>query len=272
MGSMLSDEAFRKLLTYLDRPWSGFRKIRRGVKRRLGRHMEELGCSSVEAYILAMQGRPDVREKCERCLLVSISRFFRDRRLWIDLRERILPNLVEHFGAPIRIWSAGCACGEEPYSLAMVWHALPGQPCLRLLATDADGQCLDRARAGIYGRSSLKEVPDDQRALFFDTQRGGRRYRIKSHLLRPIAWQRHQLLDRPPQGPFHAIFLRNNLLTYYQGPVLGAALERILAVLAPGGYLVVGSHEKLPPTAMALARDAKCPWVYRLERTVSASG
>jgi len=261
---MLSDEDFRILLLHLDRPWAGFRKVRRGVKRRIRFHMQALGCSSATAYLQVIKRRPEIRAECERRLLVTISRFFRDRQLWQAFRERLLPGLVGRFEAPIRIWSAGCAGGEEPYSLAMVWQSLPGSPPLELLATDADVRCLDRARAGVYGRSSLKEVPDDIRTHFFDPQRGGRQFQIKPCLFRPIEWRLHQLLDPPPPGPFHAILLRNNLLTYHQGVSLQAAFGRILSVLTPGGYLVVGSHEKLPSSSLPLVRDENCPWVYML--------
>lgn len=261
---MLSDDEFRELLGILDRPWAGFRKVRKGVKKRIRRHMEELGFTAVEGYFREIERRPEIRLKCERCLMVSISRFFRDRMLWRAMAERLLPELIEGFEPPIRIWSAGCAGGEEPYSLAMVWHSLPHAPTLELLATDADVRCLERAREGVYGRSSLKEVPDDFRTLFFDPKRGGRQFQIKSRLLTPIDWRLHQLMGRPPQGPFHAILLRNNLLTYYQGPPLRDAFERILTVLTPGGYLVVGSHEKLPDSSFPLLRDENCPWVYKL--------
>ena len=266
---MLSDDAFKKLLGHLDRPWNGFRKVRKGVKKRLRLHMEELGHTTVEGYLLEMERCPEVRTECEHRLMVNISRFFRDRQLWQAFRQRLLPDLIGRFQAPIRIWSAGCANGEEPYSLAMVWQSLPGAPPLELLATDADVRCLDRARAGVYGRSSLKEVPDDIRTHFFDPKRGGRQFQIKPRLLTPIDWRPHQLLNRPPPGPFHAILLRNNLLTYHQGDSLQAAFGRILTVLAPGGYLVVGSHEKLPSSSFALVRDEKCPWVYQWAKNAS---
>ncbi len=261
---MLSDNEFKKLLGHLNRPWEGFRKVRKGVKKRIRRHMEELGHTTVEGYLLEMERRPEVRVECEQRLMVTISRFFRDRQLWQAFRERLLPDLIGRFADPVRIWSAGCANGEEAYSLAMVWHSLPSSPPLQLLATDADARCLDRARAGVYGRSSLKEVPADMLARYFDPHRGGRQFHIKAHLLAPITWRRHHLLDRPPTGPFHVILLRNNLLTYHQGLSLQAAFERILTVLAPGGYLVVGSHEKLPSSSLPLVRGENCPWVYQL--------
>jgi chemotaxis protein methyltransferase CheR len=266
---MLNDNEFKKLLGYLDRPWDGFRKVRKKVKKRIRLHMEELGYATVEGYLVALDLQPEVRAECEHRLMVTISRFFRDRQLWQAFRERLMPALIERFEPPIRIWSAGCAGGEEPYSLAMVWQSLPGAPPLELLATDADVRCLDRARTGVYGRSSLKDVPDDIRTLYFDPNRSGRQFQIKSRLLTPIDWRPHQLLNRPPPGSFHAILLRNNLLTYHQGASLQAAFGRILTVLAPGGYLVVGSHEKLPASSFALVRDEKCPWVYQWAKNAS---
>ena len=164
---MLSDTEFRNLLEHLNRPWAGFRKVRKGVKKRIRRHMQEMGCSTIEQYIVQLAQQPGAKAGCEQCLRVTISRFFRDRQLWQTLAARILPDLAERFAPPIRIWSAGCACGEEPYSLAMAWDGLAHPPTLDLLATDAGGICLARAREGTYGRNSLKEVPDELRERYF---------------------------------------------------------------------------------------------------------
>ena len=176
---MLDDNAFRLLLKHFDRPWAGYRKVRKGVKKRLRHHMQSLGCKTIEAYLVKLQELPDERQVCEQCLLVTISRFFRDRELWRDLKARLLPSLVEICDAPLRIWSAGCACGEEPYSLAMVLASLDGAPPATLLATDIQTICLDRAREGIYNPGSLKEVPDELLQVYFDRLQGGRCFRIK---------------------------------------------------------------------------------------------
>jgi len=228
--------------------------------------MEELGCASADAYIQELERMPAARAECERRLLVSISRFFRDRQLWRMLGQHTLPELIERFQPPIRVWSAGCACGEEPYTLAMLWKLLPQAPDLEILATDADAQCLDRARAGLYGRGSLREVPEDLRLAFFESRKGGRQFQIKSHLLAKTNWRRHRMQDPPPQGFFHALFMRNSLLTYYQGPARQATFERVLTRLLPGGYLIVGAHEKPPASSLPLVRDDHCPWVYKLNR------
>jgi chemotaxis protein methyltransferase CheR len=265
---MLSDTEFRQVLDHLNRPWAGYRKVRKGVKKRVRRHMADLGCSTLELYLLALARQSGARAACEQCLRVTISRFFRDPQLWQTLRERILPGLVDHFPAPLRIWSAGCACGEEPYSLAMVWEELNRPTQLDLLATDIGGTCLARARAGVYSPSSLKRMPDGLKKRYFDSRKAGRQFVIRSHGLPPIRWRQHDLLDPPPEGgPFHLILLRNNLLTYYQGSDLRAAFMRILSALVPGGYLVTGAHEHLTVSDTRLARDDRCPWIYRLGKS-----
>jgi chemotaxis protein methyltransferase CheR len=236
--------------------------VRKGVKKRIRRHMAELGCSTIEQYFTALS-KPGARADCEQCLRVTISRFFRDPPLWQTLEDRILPHLSQVFPAPLRIWSAGCASGEEPYSLAMLCQALTPPLAPILLATDAQDDCLRRARQGEYSRGSLKELPETMQSRYFDLK--GRQAVIRPHRLPPIDWQVHDLVNDPVQGePFHLILLRNNLLTYYQGSVLQAAFLKVVSRLAPGGCLVIGRHEALPAPGVALIRDKACPWVYWL--------
>lgn len=263
---MLSDNEFRILLDQLDRPWAGYRKVRKGVKKRLRRHMLELGCVSLGPYLDRLIRDPKARAACENCLRVTISRFFRDRQLWHTLRSRILTDLVQRFPPPIRIWSAGCASGEEAYSLAMTWNELGRPSRLDLLATDTGSICLERARAGVYTRTSLNEVPGEIREKYFDPRKGARQFLIRSKRLPPIRWRHHDLLAPVPENdPFHMILLRNNLLTYYQGPEQRDAFARIAACLAPAGFMVTGAHERPPESDATLIRDDHCPWVYRLE-------
>jgi chemotaxis methyl-accepting protein methylase len=263
---MLSDHEFSILLEQLNRPWAGFRKVRRGVKKRIRRHMAELGCSTIEQYLVAIS-RPHARAVCEQCLRVTISRFFRDRPLWKTLQERILADLTRQFPSPLRIWSAGCACGEEAYSLAMLCKTLPHADPPIIVATDAQRDCLQRAREGIYGRGSLKALPDEMQQRYVDIGRKGRQVVVRKHLLPPIRWQVHDLMRGPVDGPpFHLILLRNNLLTYYQGRVLQDAFSKILSSLTPGGGLVIGRHERLPDADYPLIRDAGCAWVFWLQK------
>jgi chemotaxis methyl-accepting protein methylase len=264
---MMGDDDFRRLLDHLDRPWAGFRKVRKGVKKRLRRHMTRLGCDSIQDYLGRIDGDAVARAGCEDCLAVTISRFLRDRGLWQGLQDRILPGLAERFGDPLSAWSAGCAGGEEPYSLAMVALAAadnrPAAASIRILATDARPPCLERAVEGRYPASSLREVPESWRDRFFRPA-GRRAWRVDPGLGEGIRWQVHDLLAVPPEGSFHLVFLRNNLLTYYRGRRLETAFHGIVGRIPEGGVLVVGSHER-PPAHPRLGRDPACPWVYRVQ-------
>jgi chemotaxis protein methyltransferase CheR len=197
---------------------------------------------------------------------VTISRFYRDRQLWVHLEKRILPELLDRFPYGLTAWSAGCACGEEPYSLAMAWEAFTTSattsPPLRILATDAGKVCLERAKAGQYSLSSLKEMPDELKAHWFEKVPGKRQWQIAPFLGKHIEWLDHDLLSPPPPHLFHLIFLRNNLLTYHRGQVLETAFEHITGTLAAGGVLIIGAHEHLPARNRHLKRDVDCPWVY----------
>jgi chemotaxis protein methyltransferase CheR len=263
---MLSDDEFRQLLMHLGRPWNGFRKVRKGVKKRVRRHMQAMGCTGMDAYLDLLKRNPEARDTCQRCLTVTISRFFRDRRLWDHLYARVLPELITRFPERLTAWSAGCANGEEPYTLAMIWEALAAPrltaPAMDILATDADPSCIQRAETGQYPQSSFREMPEDFRNRWFHRSAGGRCWQIDAYLRRRIRWKVHQLLEDPPAGRFQLILLRNNLLTYYQGPGMIAAMERIAAALTDGGLLVLGSHERLPTLKVALFRDPQCPWLY----------
>ncbi len=260
---MLNDDEFRRVLEHLDRPWAGFRKVRKGVKKRLRRHMQALGCLSVEAYLQRLDRQPEVRKACERHLIVTISRFFRDHRLWACLRDRILPQLIDSLHGPMRAWSAGCANGEEPYSLSILWEEAAADHLLTTAATDVSSQCLARAQAAIYDRSSLKQVPEDLRKKYFEQTLSGHRFVLKPLLKSKIHWQQRNLFDGPLPGRFHLVFLRNNLLTYYRGSAQVRAFEQIAGTLVQGGYLIVGSHEHPPSTGMDLIRDDVWPWIYQ---------
>ena len=157
---MLDDHDFRVLLNHLDRPWSGYRKVRKGVKKRVRRHMIQLSCTTIQDYLQRIDQYPDAWTQCQDFLAVTISRFFRDRQLWEHLQKRILPDLAQRFSERLRTWSAGCANGEEPYSLFMVaaaaFEAISDMGTIQILATDANIGCLQRAREGRFPESSLK--------------------------------------------------------------------------------------------------------------------
>lgn len=248
--AIMDDNEFRQILNKFDLSWSGYRKVRKGVKKRIARHMRLLDMSTAEGLLKAAEYDPGLRQQLELLLKVSISRFFRDRKLWQDMETRVLPALIRMSDTKTRVWSAGCACGEEVYSLAIVWDrfvsTMANSPELELIATDSNPDVLEKAKAGVYAKSSLKELDGHVLEQYFTPVAG--RFMIRASLKTRVTWQMHDLIaEALPRGQFLLIFLRNNLLTYYGNDSRDAALARILDRLAPGGFLVIGAHEKIPP-------------------------
>lgn len=265
----MHDDQFRQLLDRFNYSWTGYRKVRKGVKKRISRHMQELNCPNIKAYLDLLNESDAVRQESERRMTVSISRFFRDRKLWYDLEEDILPRMIGTERKILRVWSAGCARGEEVYSLKIVWDRLIGKhvhvPDLGITATDMHPDYIEKARAGIYTQSSLKEVPLEIRERYFDTRKRGHHFEVKAFLKKGVDWKIQDIFTDSPGSPFDIIFLRNNLLTYYKKHKKKEGLTKVIKALASDGWLIVGSHEKMPSGTLNIERHNTIPWVYRRE-------
>ncbi len=258
---MLSDNDFKNLLLHFNRPWKGYRKVRKGVKKRLRRHMLRLGATSLEEYLYILEKEKVEKQLFENCLCVTISRFFRDRALWKYLQENILPQLFIASPGGLQVWSVGCAGGEEVFSLAIILDQRNRLDKVSILASDLREENLQRGQKGVYNSSSLKEVSASIISAYF-SKTSTEEYCISTTLGERITWQRHDFLSKPPKGPFHLIFLRNNLLTYHQGPHQQRSLHRIVDSLAPKSFLIVGSHERVTNLAARLIPDNSSPYIY----------
>lgn len=241
---------FSRLLNCFDLCAEGYRKVRRGVQKRIVRHMQQLGCPSVRDYLARLESDGGTREEARRLLDVSISRFFRDGDLWQTLEAETLPSLVAAHPSGLRIWSAGCALGQEVYSIRMLWARLAGgataMPPLDLLATDVNPAYLERAIEGVYPARALARMPEEARARFF-LPAGRGSVRVAGELRQGIRWQVHDLATHPPPArEVHIVFLRNNLLTYYRKEIVEATLPAIAGSVAVDGFLVIGRKEHLP--------------------------
>lgn len=226
--------------------------------------MESLGCSSIEEYLDVLDENPAEQETLLFYLRITISRFFRDRKLWISLADSVFPFLLEQNDA-LKIWCAGCCCGEEVYSLNIL-HQAHWASCssIEILATDANDACLERAQKGIFQKSSLREVGPTMLSTCFHPSVHRNEFAINQTLKNGITWKNHDFFSALPDRGFHAVFLRNNLLTYHSLGVQSNVLNRILQSLLPGGFLVIGSHEILPPQTFNLVPTA-CNMIYQLQ-------
>lgn len=216
---------------------------RRNIRRRIVRRMESAGIHEFHRYMDRLRRDPEELSALRAILVVTISRFFRNARVFRFLSSEILPRLAEN-SRPVA-WSAGCASGEEPYSVRMAWEEMPGEkPGLLLLATDVDPACLERAEAGWYPESSLRELPPDFRRKYFT--REGNLYRVCEAVRRSVEFRRLDLLCDPPPGRFDLILCRNAAFTYF-GPGERLGVARAFAeALREGGHLVIGRTESLP--------------------------
>jgi chemotaxis methyl-accepting protein methylase len=262
----MNDDQFRQLLDDLGFSWQGYRKVRKGVMKRLVRHMRLLHISDAGDYLKRIRAVPEMRREAERLMTVPISRFFRDRPLWSAIKEKLLPDILSTDPACVRVWSAGCALGQEVYSFKMIWllweDGSGPLPPLILTATDMNQEYLDMAASGVYGSHISKDIPEACLKRFF--RYDGQHYFVADTLKRDISWQRHDLAGSIPMaGPFHLIFLRNNLLTYYKEGLREGPLGRIAETLTAGGYLIIGAREVMPLAGQKLKRFEDYPGIFR---------
>jgi chemotaxis protein methyltransferase CheR len=263
----MNDQQFRQLLNRYQFSWKGYRRVRKGVKKRIDRYMQSMRCRTVKDFLIELDKNNEARDHCERLMTVSISRFFRDRALWRGLKEQILPAFINAGKNKVRFWSAGCACGEEVYSFKIIWDCMSSSylhfPDLEVLATDINPVYLDRARTGIYPSSSLKEATKEIYSQYFE-QKGTRKlFEVRSSLKEGITWKHLHLLSDPPDLEFDIIFLRNNILTYYDDPLKIKVFRNVMGRLKPRGILVLGSHERIPFETEDLANVDPYPYVFR---------
>lgn len=249
--------------------WSGFRRVRRQVCRRLGRRIQELRLPGFATYRDYVARHPEEWPTVDACCRISISRWVRDAAVFDTLGREVLPALAPDSRArgasALRCWSAGCASGEEPYSLGALWrlHLAPRFPSLDLviLATDADAELLERARQATYPESSLREVPAEWRERVFTRTDG--RFTVKPEFRVNIAFQEQDLREMTPVGPLDLILCRYLAFTYFDDATRRDVLGRMLAVLRPAGVLVIGAKEQLPEGIPGLAPWPRESAIYR---------
>jgi len=221
----------------------------------------------MDAFVLSFKKNPKRRRLVEKLMAVSISRFFRDRKLWETMERHVLPAMIAEGKQETKVWSAGCASGEEIYSFRILWEEWARNrdrtPKLELWATDMNPELIDRARTGVYSSSSLKEVPEEWRSKYFSPVKANR-WAISDLLKEGIHWKVHNLLvHEPPSIGFQIIFLRNNLLTYYKVETLRPALAKLIETLSPSGFLMIGVHENLPREFTELAPFPHHPNIFQ---------
>jgi chemotaxis protein methyltransferase CheR len=251
--------------------WAGFRKVRGQVCKRIGRRITELGLPGLTGYRLLLAEKPDEWKTLEKLCRVTISRFYRDIGTFELLGRELMPDIARTASGKgeleLRAWCAGCASGEEPYTLKILWEFLIKQntPGIKLLitATDSDPKMLERAEKGCYRDSSVKELPLAWREkVFHSTRRLGGDYCLKSQYREGIEFIAQDIRHDMPEGGFHVVFCRNLVFTYFDDELQKECLEKITERIVPGGALIIGGHETLPQPCAGLEEWRKATGIY----------
>jgi chemotaxis protein methyltransferase CheR len=243
------DQFLKEIAPRLGLQWKPFKKD--GIKRRLDRRIIEIGYSSFEQYLQEIDHHAEEEDRLSQILTVTISRFFRDREVFKILETTLIPTLLKNKDKKrLKIGSIGCASGEEPYSLSLLWKEAfeKDHPEIRLsiIATDINGSVLVRAKDGRYKESSLKEVSEGVRRKFFKPENGI--YILDRKIRETVDFRRHNVLQDEFFSDTDILFCRNCAFTYLSKESQQEVLKRIVSSLSGEGYLVIGKEELLPLT------------------------
>lgn len=223
------------------------------VQGRIARRMRELGLGSYEAYCnYVREAGPEELVSLINALTTNVTSFFRENHHFDALSSYMLPEALKRNAASrrLRIWSAGCSTGEEPYCIAMVAaEQMPSAPKwdFKILATDIDSDVIAEAQRGVYPLERVSAIPEARLRRFFrrgtGTESGNAR--VSPELARLIAFRSLNLMrEWPMRGPFDIIFCRN-VMIYFDQPTRERLIDRFAQILAPGGYLCIGHSESI---------------------------
>ena len=218
------------------------------IQRRVAKRMSAVGAERYDDYVDHLALHPEEFAELFNTLLINTTDFFRDPQAWEYLATEIAPQLLAARGpdAPLRVWCAGCASGEEPYTIAMVLARAIGDPSFRervkIYATDIDEQALDQARRGAYLPRQIEDVPHDALDRFFE--RTDQRYVFRKDLRRSVIFGRNDLVQDAPISRIDLLVCRNTLM-YFNAEMQSRILRRFHFGLDDDGYLLLGKSEML---------------------------
>jgi two-component system CheB/CheR fusion protein len=245
-----ADAAFEALLEFLKRTrgldFTGYKRT--SLERRFRRRMESVGCPGYGDYLDYLEVHPDEYEQLFETLLINVTEFFRDPPAWQDMQERVLPELIatKAEDEPIRVWSAGCASGQEAYTMAMVLVELLGvddyRERVKIYATDVDEDALAQARLAVYAPKELESLPDGMRERYFE--RSDRNWAFRKDLRRAVIFGRNNLIQDAPISRLDVLVCRNTLM-YFNAETQARILRHFHFALHEHGVLMLGKSEMM---------------------------
>ena len=250
MTSPENNPEFEKLLIYLRQSrgfdFTGYK--RSTLMRRVRKRMQSLSIESFEDYLDYLEVYQDEFNHLFNTVLINVTAFFRDTAAWEYLAKQVLPEIValKNNSDQIRIWSAGCASGEEAYTLAILMAEILGaeefRQRVKIYATDVDEEALNQARQAVYSAKDLQVIPQELQEKYFEIV--GNNYVFRQDLRRSVIFGRHDLLQDAPISRLDLLVCRNTLM-YFNSETQGRIMARFHFALNDTGYLFLGKAEML---------------------------
>jgi two-component system, chemotaxis family, CheB/CheR fusion protein len=224
--------------------FSGYKTA--SLQRRLGKRLGELALRTPEEYRDYLEANPHEFAELFDTILINVTSFFRDKPAWTFLSEEVIPPLLEGEPRELRVWSAGCASGEEAYTIAIVLAEALGERQFRervkIYATDADGGALAHARRAVYTRNAVRDVPPELLDRYFEG--GPKEFAFRGDLRRSVIFGRNDLVQDAPISRVDLLLCRN-VLMYFTPETQLRILERLNFALSERGVLFLGKSEML---------------------------
>jgi two-component system CheB/CheR fusion protein len=252
MAEPPADRDLEVLLDYLRRTrgfdFTGYKRA--SLIRRIGKRMQDVGADGYLSYLDHLEVDPEEFTQLFNTILLNVTSFFRDPPVWDYLGAEVLPRLLADKGddEPFRIWSAGCASGEEAYTLAMVVAETLGADAVRervkIYATDVDEDALSQARQARYTTKQVEGVPPELLERYFERNGDGDGHVFSKELRRSVIFGRHDLIQDAPISRIDLLVCRNTLM-YLNSETQAHVLARFSFALREGGYLMLGKAEML---------------------------
>lgn len=230
------------------------------MERRIRHMIQREKCSGFYDFFLNLSEDPDFMHKFMNFITINTSGFFRDIAVYNTIRETLLPELKNDF-LSLRIWSAGCSNGEEPYTMAIMLDELGLLGSSRILASDFDEKALSNAREGVYNSRQVEKVPPNLLRECFENDGGN--YRIHEKYKRNVTFRKDNLLDIKPDDykSMHIILCRN-VFIYFKANVQENIIQQFSSMLIAGGYFIIGCAEYInEPLSFNL--EKRFPAIYR---------
>lgn len=241
---------FEALLEYIKRSrgfdFTGYK--RSTLMRRVNKRMQSVGLEGYSDYLDYLEVHPDEFNHLFNTLLINVTAFFRDRPTWDYLSSDIIPRILASKKPqdPIRVWSAGCAGGQEAYTIAMVLAQIVGieqfRKRVKIYATDVDEEDLNQARQAAYSKQELEGLSSEEIELFFELSHNS--YTFRKELRRSVIFGRHDLIQDAPISKIDLLICRNTLM-YFNADTQARIAARFHFALNDHGFLCLGKAEML---------------------------